>query len=56
MLASQSTYEQKFAKAMKSGMHDKTVSRSVRTLQVMSVIVGIVLIVMSCTTSHLGKR
>lgn len=44
---SQSTNEQKCVKEMKSGMKDKTVSRIVRTLQIMSAIIGIILTVMS---------
>lgn len=43
-----SVSEEKFAKEIKSGMKDKTVSRSVRTLQIMSILVGIILIVMTC--------
>lgn len=33
---------------MKSGMRDKTVSRSVRTLQILSAIVGVMLVIMAC--------
>lgn len=45
---SQSNFEQKCVKEMKSGMKDKTVSRIVRTLQIMSALIGIILAAMSC--------
>jgi len=43
-----SSTEEKFAKEIKNGMRDKTVSRSVRALQLMSILVGIILIIMTC--------
>ncbi len=46
-VVSQSSYEHRYAKEMKSGMKDKTVSRSVRTLQVLSVVVGLVLAIVA---------
>ena len=48
IIASQSMSEEKFAKEIKNGMRDKTLSKSVRTLQIMSIIVGIILIIMCC--------
>lgn len=51
-IVSQSLVESKMAKEIKNGIRDRTVSKSVRTLQVITVIVGIILIIMSCMFAY----
>jgi len=52
-LASQSIIEKRFAREIKNGIRDKSVSKGVRILQVISTIVGIILLVMGCTVYFL---
>ena len=51
-IASQTLTEEKFAKQIKSGMRDKSVSRNIRVLQTMGIIAGIILIIMTCINFH----
>ena len=48
IIVSQSQYGGKFIRDIKSGMKDKTISKSVRCLQIMSSIAGLILIIISC--------
>lgn len=47
-VASQSLIERRFVKEIKSGIRDKGVSKNVRVLQIIGIIVGIVLLVIGC--------
>ncbi len=46
-VASQSSVEGKFAKEMKQGMKDRRVSKNVRVLQLIAVVIGLIIITVS---------